>query len=170
MVSTVVLVEGRSDAAAMHALDPSLGSRGITVVSMDGVTNFARFLGELAPTGVRLAGLCDVGEQRFVTRALDRSGLSRDGFFVCDRDLEDELLRAVGAEKVLGIFGVQGDLERFRTFQAQPAKRDVAFEKQLHRFLGTTAGRKEKYARLLSEALAPDDIPTPLADLLKFLT
>lgn len=169
VTSTVILVEGRSDAAALHALDPNLVDRDVRVVAMDGVTNFARFAGELAPTGIRLAGLCDVGEQRFVFRALERLGLPADGFFVCGRDLEEELLRALGTDRVLAIFDANDDLDRFRTFQAQPAKRDVAVEDQLHRFLGTTAGRKEKYARLLAAALEPDDIPAPLKNLLNFV-
>ena len=40
----------------------------------------------------------------------------------------------------------------------------------LHRFIGTRSGRKHRYAPLLTAALAPDELPRPLLDLLDHLT
>ena len=42
-------------------------------------------------------------------------------------------------------------------------------EQQLHRFIGTRSGRKALYARLLAEALVPEQVPRPLALLLSRL-
>ncbi|MFD7278161.1 hypothetical protein ACFV80_14185 [Streptomyces sp. NPDC059862] len=42
--------------------------------------------------GLRLAGLCDEGEQRFFDRGLERARAPRRGIFVCVTDLEDEPL------------------------------------------------------------------------------
>src|SRR5580692_10982044 len=102
---TVILVEGRSDQAALEALAERrgrpLGPRGVSVVPMGGATNIGHFLDLLGPRGlgVRLAGLCDAAEEGYFRRALERaglgSGLSRAGlealgFYVCVADLEDE--------------------------------------------------------------------------------
>jgi hypothetical protein len=48
------------------------------------------------------------------------------------------------------------------TFRRQPAQRDRAPEAQLRRFLGTTSGRKARYARALVERLEPAALPPPL--------
>jgi hypothetical protein len=42
------------------------------------------------------------------------------GFFVCVDDLEDDLIRAVGAERVERIVEAEGQLGPFRTLQKQP--------------------------------------------------
>ena len=180
-VSIVVLVEGVSDAAAIDAAavlrGRDLEAERVCVVPMRGVTNFGRFVRTLGPAGLGMpmAGLCDAGEERYFLRAVEsagvlavatRSAMAGAGFFVCVDDLEDELIRALGSERILQIIAASGDLPRFRTFQGQPAKRDVPIEAQLHRFLGTTAGRKERYARLLVEGLDGSPLPQPLADLL----
>lgn len=155
IMSTVVLVEGVSDVAALRAL-------GVTerIVSMGGATNVRRFVAELAPTGVRLIGLCDRNEQRFFRAVLEE-------FYVCDADLEDELIRSLGVGGVEAVIEQQGDLFALRTFQNQPAQRTRSVEEQLHRFLGTQSGRKEKYATALAGAVV--DLPDPLARLLQAL-
>ena len=48
------------------------------------------------------------------------------GFYVCESDLEDELIRSLGAEAVEAILDAQGDLPSFRTLQKQPAWRGRA--------------------------------------------
>ena len=174
-VSAVILVEGVSDAAAVETLAERSGREfereGVCVVPMGGVTNVAKFLSILGPTGldVRLAGLCDVDRERHFRRALERAGLTGAGFFVCDADLEDELIRTLGVDRLQQTLDAEGDLRAFRTFQNQPAQRSRPLDRQLRRFLGTTSGRKERYAKILVEALDLPRVPRPLGELLRFL-
>ncbi|MEU0374180.1 TOPRIM nucleotidyl transferase/hydrolase domain-containing protein [Streptomyces sp. NPDC006283] len=178
---TIVLVEGHSDRAAVEALalrhGRDLDEEGVFVVPMGGATNIGRFLDLLGPEGldVEPAGLCDAAEERFFRRALERAGLGshpdrdalqRRRFQVCDADLEDELLRALGAEAVERVLAAQGDLRPFRTFQKQPAQRERTVHKQLRRFMGTHSGRKIHYARMLVEELDEERVPGPLRRLL----
>lgn len=181
---TVVLVEGVSDLVALTTLARRRGrdleADGVHVVAMGGATNVLRFLREYGPegAGARVLGLCDLAETRFFRRALDRTGLGADvgdrgglerlGFFVCARDLEDELIRSLGAPAVLQVVAEQGEAAAFRMFQKQPAQREKQVEAQLRRFLGTHSGRKAQYARALVEAL--DGVaPPPLEGLLDHL-
>jgi hypothetical protein len=181
--SRVVLVEGVSDAAAVKAaafvLGRDLGERRVRILQLGGVTNFRKYLLALGPRGLRIpvAGLCDGSEQHHLIRGLDAAGLGRPddrddlaalGFFVCWRDLEDELIRALGTDHVLDVVERNGDLPLFRTFQKQPAKREQPIDRQLHRFFGTTSGRKERYARFLCGRLQPDTVPAPLRGLIEF--
>ena len=161
-----VLVEGASDAAALHAAAETLGvepaAAGVAILPMGGAMSVRWFVGALAPSGVRLHGLCDEGEAGFFRRA----GLGDDEISVCRPDLEGELLRALGSERVEAVLARQGDLGLFRTFQHQPAQRGREVTAQLHRFLGTTSGRKELYGRLLTAELAAQELPAPLRDAL----
>lgn len=168
---TQVVVEGLSDEAALEALaerrDLDLEAAGIRIVRLGGAHRIGRFLDELAPLdGVRLAGLCDAGEEAVFRRALERVGLGSDleelGFYVCHADLEDELIRALGAPAVEEVLGANGDLHRFRTLQQMPAWRGRPTEEQLRRFMGSGGRRKFRYARLLVEALELERIPRPL--------
>jgi len=84
------------------------------------------------------------------------------GFYVCVSDLEDELIRALGADTIERILEARGDLGSFRTFQRQPAQRGRSTEAHLRRFMGTHRGRKIEYAALLVGALDLDRIPRPL--------
>jgi hypothetical protein len=180
-VGTVVLVEGVSDHAAVTTLAQRRGrdleSEGVAVVAMGGATNIAHFLRRYGPSGegLRLAGLYDTAEGRFFRRAVSRAGLTTDptgdplarlGFFGCDRDLEDELIRHLGVGAVQRVLEEQGELGLFRTFQRQPAQREKDVVDQLRRFLGTHSGRKEQYARALVQALDPVAAPPPLEHLL----
>ena len=170
----VVLVEGRSDVAALRVLARrlGLGSPSIEVVSMEGVTNVARHLAAVAadPARPAVVGLCDAPEVRFVVGALRRRGhdvatrddLAAHGFHVCDDDLEDELIRAVGVDVVVDVVAAQGELPRLETFRRQPAQRDRPLHDQLHRFAGTTSGRKARFAAALAEQVALDRVPAPL--------
>jgi hypothetical protein len=173
----VVLVEGMSDKAALETLagrrGQGLGRGGSCVLAMGGVTNVGHYLDLLGPRGigVRVAGLCDAGEEGYVRHALERAGLgacsSRAdmealGFHVCTADLEDELIRALGPAVVEQIVRAQGELRPFRTLQKQPAHQHETLAGQLHRFLGTRSGRKSQYARLLAGALDLARVPPPL--------
>lgn len=177
MAVAAILVEGESDREAVLALAAARGTNltddGVVVVAMGGITNTARYVRELGPQGQRLhlAGLYDAGEERFVRHAMVRAGLAPGpgaaglaalGFHRCDRDLEDELIRAVGVDRMLRVLEAQGDLVPFRTLQQQPAHRDGAVADHLHRFLGAGSGRKIRYGRLLVEALSLSEMPAPL--------
>jgi len=174
---TVVLVEGISDQVALEALAErggrDLAAEGIAVVPMGGARNIRRFLELFGPRGldVRLAGLCDTREEGDFRRGLERAGLGSNlrradmealGFYVCVADLEDELIRCLGAACVEQVVEVQGELGSFRTFQQQPAWRGRSSQEQLRRFIGTHSGRKIRYARLLVDALELTSVPRPL--------
>jgi hypothetical protein len=88
--------------------------------------------------------------------------MERMGFYVCVEDLEDELIRAVGAARVVALIESQGDLGSFRSLQRQPQWRGQHADAQLRRFLGSGATRKLRYARLLAGALDLDRLPHPL--------
>ena len=173
-VRAVVLVEGVSDQVALETIAErggrDLAAEGIGVVPMGGARNIGRYLERYGPAGLglELAGLCDAGEEGEVRRGLEqaglavghgRAGLEAAGFYVCVADLEDELIRCLGAAAMERIIATQGELRSFRTLRRQPAQRDRSLEQQLHRFLGSGGGRKLRYARLLAAALA---VPRPL--------
>jgi hypothetical protein len=178
---TIVLVEGLSDRAAIDALAKRLGwnlaDEGITIIAMGGATKIWGFLDKLGPLGldVKLTGLCDIGEERHFRRALQRAGfglnLTRSdmetlGFYICDADLEDELIRSLGVNTMLEVIAAQGDLGRFQLFRRQPEWQEQGRHAQLRRWLGTTAHRKISYAKLLVDALDLGRVPVPLARLL----
>ena len=176
-----MLVEGISDQVAFEALAArrgrDLAAEGAAVVPMGGARNIRRFLELFGPRGldVRLAGLCDAGEEGEVRRGLERAGLGSDlgradmealGFHVCVADLEDELIRCLGPAAVEQVVEAQGELGSFRTFQQQPAWRGRSPQEQLRRFIGTHSGRKVRYGRLLVDALDLTSVPRPLDRLL----
>jgi len=172
-----VLVEGISDQLALEALAERRGRKldaeGISILPMGGAKNIGSFLDLFGPQGldVTLAGLCDAAEEVDFQRGLERAGLGsnltradmeRLGFYVCVADLEDELIRSLGAAAVERVIDAQGDLESFRTFQKQPEWRGRTREEQLRRFMGTRGGRKIEYAALLVVALDLTQAPRPL--------
>jgi len=173
----IVLVEGISDRIALETLAERLGrdleAEGVSIVAIGGAQAIRRVVVELGPRGrnVRLAGLCDAGEERAFRRGLELAGLGSPatrselealGFYVCDADLEDELIRALGAAAVEEVIESQGDLRSFRTMQKQPEWRERPPEEQLRRYLGSGARRKTRYARLLVDALDLTQVPQPL--------
>ncbi len=174
---TVVLVEGDSDRLALQALARRRGrdlpAERIAVVSMGGAGNVGRFLERFGPRGlgVGLAGLYDATEEGDVRRGLERAGLGvnlthgdveRLGFHACVDDLEDELIRSLGAEAVERVIEARGELASFRTFQKQPWWRGRTLEEQLRRFLGTHGKRKIQSAPALVDALDLTRVPAPL--------
>jgi hypothetical protein len=167
----VILVEGESDRRALDILAKRLGwdieSDDVVIVASAGATNIARFL-DLIPADVALSGLYDEAEEGILRGALDAAGkggqgdaLEALGFFMCRRDLEDELIRASGIEGVLEVIEREGDLLSWQRFSNQPAQRNRPTEMRLHRFLGTRSGRKIEYAGFLAERIDPwaDDSP-----------
>ncbi|UGS38928.1 ATP-dependent endonuclease [Capillimicrobium parvum] len=170
----VVLVEGVSDQLAVEALAArrgrDLAAEGVTVIPIGGAGNIRRCLEVCVSQGIRVAGLCDAGEADDFRLAVERAGLGsqlgRAGFYVCDADLEDELIRCLGAAHVEQIVESEGELGRWRTFQKQPAQRARSIEAQLRRFMGTRGGRKIQYAPVLVGALDLARVPPPLDDVL----
>ena len=150
MQATTVLVEGEIDRMAVETLAVRLGhdlaAERVTVVPRGGATSIVRFLDRYGPDGAghRLLGLCDVRESPGIARALGRAGLGSGplaelGFLVCDADLEDELIRCLGVDAVLGVIAAQGELASFRILQHQPSQRDRPITAQLRRFFGDAA-------------------------------
>ncbi len=147
---------------------------------MGGATNIGSFLARFGPHGlnVGLAGLCDEAETRFFQRGLERAGfganLTRSAmethrFYVCEADLEDELIRSLGSAAVERILEANGDLASFRTLQQQPAQQGRSEQAQLRRFMGTRGGRKIHYGPVLVHALDLARVPSPLDSLLAHL-
>ena len=169
-VRTAVLVEGTSDQVAIQTLalrrGVDLEAHAVRVLAMGGATEIRRYVSTLATTGTALAGLCDEGEEGYFRRALDHAALEGAGFFVCHSDLEDELIRAVGANLAIEVIEAQGELRSWLRFCKQPAQRGRGVEQRLHRFMGTRSGRKAQYAAALVEALDVDRVPAPLERLL----
>ena len=173
----MVLVEGLSDRHAVDALARRRGrdlvAEGVEVVAIGGAQAIAGSLVRFGPDGLglRLAGLCDAGEERHFRRALERAGLGSGltradmeslGFYVCEADLEDELIRVLGAGRVEEIVEREGELGSFRTLQKQPEWRGRSTHDQLLRFMGSGGSRKIRYASLLVDALDLARVPRPL--------
>jgi Overcoming lysogenization defect protein-like, TOPRIM domain len=177
----VVLVEGRSDEIALRALararGRSLTAERVSVVAVGGAQAMGRYVAAYGPAGAgaTLAGLCDQAEEPDVRRALERggidpgpgrAGLAALGFFVCERDLEDELVRALGVAATEAVLAAHGKLAAFRTYQKQPAHRMRTAPDQLRGFLNNW---KVELAAPLVEALDPTRVPRPLDAVLAFL-
>jgi hypothetical protein len=180
-----VLVEGVSDQLAIEALAKrrgrSLDAEGISVVPIGGSKNIKTYLDRFGPQGLnfRLAGLYDAAEEGDFRRGLERAGLGsnlsragmeRLGFYACVADLEDELIRALGAAAVERVIEANGELGALRSFQSQPQWRGRSPEAQLRRFFGTHSGRKIESGALLVEALDLNRVPRPLDLVLGHLT
>jgi hypothetical protein len=177
-VNAAILVEGVSDQLAVEALAArrgrDLAAEGVSVVPIGGAGNIRRFLALFISRGIPVAGLCDAGEEGDFRLAVERAGLGPDlrqaGFYVCEADLEDELIRSLGPERVERIVEAEGELGRLRTFQNQPAQRARSVEAQLRRFMGTRGGRKIQYAPALVDALELSRVPRPLDDVLEYVS
>jgi len=163
-MAKLVLVEGLSDQVALETLAARRGrdlvAEGVSIVSIGGAQAVGQFVSR-CDADVELVGLCDAAEERHFRRAL------AGRFAVCEADLEDELIRSLGAARVEEIVEAQGDLRRFRTLQKQPEWRGRPLELQLRRFLGSGGRRKIRYARILVEALDLERVPRPLDDVLR---
>jgi len=154
---TVILVEGDSDAATLEVIARRLGIPVPHILAVGGSKGARRAVASLP--GERVLGLVDAQERDDFARVIDE-------VFVCDPDLEAELVRALGTDAVEAVIAEQGELESFRRLQRQPAQRLRSTEAQLARFFGGRSGNKARYARLLAEALPLDGIPAPLAGIL----
>ncbi|MBK6873588.1 MAG: ATP-dependent endonuclease [Kineosporiaceae bacterium] len=179
-ITTVVLVEGDSDREAVAILARrsglDLAARSVAVVAMGGATNVGHHVRRFGPggLGLRVFGVCDEGEVGYFAAAFEHAGLPArpddstraGGFHVCRRDLEDELIRALGIEAVMAFVADRGELAAFRILQRQPAQRHRSVEQHLHRFIGTRAGRKRDYGAGLAGVVPLDGVPAPLTAVL----
>jgi len=181
-VHTAVLVEGDSDRLAVDALarrhGRQLDTEGVAVVAIGGATNAGHAVRRYGPAGrdLRLVALCDVAEVGHFARAHEpwRAAVAAGepavgGLFVCDADLEDELIRAIGTAAMVAFVEAQGEGQAFDTFRRQPYQRDRPLDAQLRRFIGTKSGRKIRYGAALVEAVPLDAMPAPLAGLVAAL-
>ena len=177
----VILVEGVSDRGAVEALAERRGrdlrAERVAVVPIGGAQAVGGFLSRFGPEGldVRLAGLCDAGEEGALparswsepASAPGSRGPTWSGWASSSatEDLEDELIRALGgAARRARSSTREGDLGSFRTLpETARVARTVRPKEQLRRFMGSGGGRKIRYGRLLVEALDLDRIPRPLA-------
>lgn len=171
-------MEGLTDVLALEALAARLGRdlerEGVAVVSLGGGGGLRDELARLVPTGVELRGFCDLDHERRWARRLEEAGLGHDldragmealGFFVCERDLEDELIRAAGPDAVERLIAEQGDARSLETLRKQPYHRNGDRHEQLRRFFTSQSGRK-RYIPLLVDAIAPGAEPRPLRKVL----
>ena len=178
---SVVLVEGISDQIAVETaagrLDRDLDAEGVVVVPIGGAQAAARYLRQFGPHGERMqvAGLYDADATGVFLQALRTAGvglpettadLADLGFHVCVRDLEDELIRAAGIERVLDVLRQEAELRAFSTFQKQPEWRGRPVGQQLRRFIASKSRRSSRYARLLVEVVDIDRLPAPLDSVL----
>ena len=153
-----MLVEGISDRLALETLARRRGID-VSIVDMGGAHAIGRFLERYA--GARVVGLCDEREQHVFARA----GVER--FEVCVADLEDELIRGLGPERVEEALA-ERDRSSLRTFQKQPQWRARPLHDQLRRFLCSSDRRKLRYVPLLVEvAVDEGSVPSPLEAVLE---
>lgn len=167
-MNRVILVEGESDRIAVATLATRRGrdltSEGVAVIAVGGAHALQRVLRTL--DAERVAGLYDRAEEAAVLRALQRATIPRDGFYACTPDLEGELVRALGNERMLQLIETRGHLPAFCTYQRQPDKRDLPLDAQLHGWLHNW---KVRYAAALVEALDLEKTPAPLDAVLGYV-
>ena len=180
---TAVLVEGVSDRVAVEGLAARTGrdldAEGCCIVPIGGAMSIGRFLKLFAdPSAVTFRGLCDANEAIVYAHGLEQAGFETHltgetmaalGFYTCVADLEDELIRCLGIDMVEHVIAAHGDLRKLETFYDQPAQRDRSVPQRLRRFMGTTSGRKARYAQYLIDTLDPAHVPQPLALLMDSL-
>ena len=160
-MGVVVLVEGVTDRLALESVAAKLGrdlaAEAVEIVPIGGAQAIRRAFAQYE--GRRVRGLCDAGEEGWFRRILG------DATYVCVRDLEDELIRALGPERVQEVVAAQGERETFRNFQNQIFWRGRPVASQLQRWL-QNGGRQHRYPPLLVEAMKPEEIPRPLVGVL----
>jgi intracellular sulfur oxidation DsrE/DsrF family protein len=158
----VVIVEGQSDRVALETLarrqGRDLAEEGVEIVAIGGAHAIRRFL-ENHRGEAKFVGLVDAKQADVFTRL----GVE---VYVCDTDLEDELIRALGIDGMEKVIEAQGELRSLRSLQKQPAQRERTTLQHLRRFISTRSGRKAQYARAMVEALDLSAVPSPLRGVL----
>jgi predicted ATP-dependent endonuclease of OLD family len=178
---SVVLVEGISDQIAIETLAERLGrdldGEGVVIVPIGGAQAAKHYVPLFAERpGVTVSGLCDRAEAGYFARALaepvgesvGESDLNDHGFFICDPDLEAELIRSMDPAEIEAVLQSEDDLSAFRTLQKQSSWRDRPFPEQMHRWLRSVGRRNLRYAQLIVLVASHDRLPRPLVDVLKW--
>ena len=168
----LILVEGESDQAAVATAAATLGcdleERRAEIRVLGGATNFDRALSSLKQQPeLDVVGLCDANEADLWHRVVEQHGRLDAEIYVCDRDLEDELLRACGLDRVERYIESVDEGRPLRTMRKQAPWVDKPGVEQLRRFIGAKATRKVRYGAGLTALLEPHEIPAPIADLLR---
>ncbi|MEJ8277721.1 hypothetical protein [Pseudonocardia spirodelae] len=167
----VVLVEGASDAAVLETLARRRATppRDAAIVVLHGYTNLATALRALAPVApARAAVLCDAGAAAYCRRVAHDVGATTGGFGaglpvrVCETDLEDELIRALGTRRVHEVLAATGELAALHALAGQPGRRGRTAGENLRRFLSARSGRKARYGALFAAELDLGALPEPL--------
>jgi ABC-type ATPase involved in cell division len=174
----VVLVEGFSDFLALQRLAEiagrNLDGEAVALIALEGETLFKHYLQLFGPSGLdlELRGLCDAdAEASWISRLAaagnpvsDRGSLAASGFFVCDPDLEGELLHALGESQVEQVLDKDGALSAFQTFTGQNT--GVANALLQGQFVKKD---KIRWAPLLASEIAEQAIPEAIRELLESL-
>lgn len=173
----LILVEGISDQIALETLARrrgiDLSAQAIVVFPVGGSSSVARYLEQFGPMGEGkfLSGLCDADAVAIFARALSRTGfgqieseadLAACGFYVCTRNLEEAMIRAVGPNAVEALIEAEGEIAPLRTLQKQAGWQDRPLADQILRFIRSRARRSLRYAAILIDACDSDKIPGPL--------
>lgn len=134
-MTALIVVEGASDRIALEVFARKLALPVPRVLAIGGSHAIARAAAELRNTSPqdRLVGLVDIGERYAFELVLER-------VFACDRDLEDELIRALGAEAALDVIADQGELN-----SVAPAAASARATRAKHR--GSAAAVSERPER-----------------------
>lgn len=167
--SRLVLVEGASDRLAVYEVARLLGidldARGVVILDLGGAGRIKLALSVFGPEGldVDLAGLVDADHEENWIKELGRAGfevtdrttLAAADFFVCDPDLEDVLVAALGDEAGYSVVEAEGMDKEFADFENTHP--DLGRTEALTEFC---KGDKVRWAPLLAAAsgTAP---PTP---------
>ena len=161
----VVIVEGNSDRVALETLarrrGRDLAAEGVQIVAIGGAHAIRRFMEGHRSDG-KVVGLVDAAQ----ADVFKRLGVE---VYVCETDLEDELIRALGIDGVEKVIESQGELRSLRSLQKQPHQRGRTNLQHVRRFISSHSGRKALYARLMVEALDLDAVPAPLDGVLAHL-
>lgn len=176
--TTFVLLEGASDVTAVRALATKAGIdlAGIDLINLHGSTNIGRIIKEIRQirSDADVVGLCDASDTRAAEKALTEDGLPVSdatdlpmyGFFVCEPDLEGEIIHALGPDAAREALISGGLGSKFDALRVQPEWADKPLAEQVHRFATAPSGRKENATAVLADALDLDALPDALSMLL----
>ncbi len=175
----IVFVEGVADRLALTTLASKTGRHldplGISIVALNGADTLRAFLRLFGPPGfdVPVCGLCDLDHQSAWSKALENVGFGVNltgaqmktcGFFVANRDLEDELIKVIGAPECLKAIDEAGYKNGFETFCKQDTYKAMSLVVQLRNFFHK---RNVLFAPILASKINTP-ITGPLEEVLAF--
>jgi ABC-type cobalamin/Fe3+-siderophores transport system ATPase subunit len=176
-----IFVEGTSDRLVLLALARKQGrnfdAEAVSIVVLHGSGQLKTHLKILGPAGldVNLGGLCDAHDEEAWRNALedahigsdlDRQGAEEIGFFVCDPDLEGELIAAVGEGVVEELIDAEGETAAWEAFRAQPDSQGQGKADLLRAFIHKRK-RVMRYSPLIVNRLDETDVPAPIRGVLE---